>query len=395
MDAMGLPKPALSRTKKVLFGLLTALLLLALFEGGARLVGGRPPPWDMAVRVSQCSVAADAQHVALACPVTDMPLPRYPRQPRRPRVVFLGGSSMVGGHTSVPAAVQRLLPEVEVVNFAAPGLGAANVASLSAQSAAASPSLVVIYSGHNDYNQDTFRGAIQATRLWLVPVYQLLQESWLHALVVRGTSPPPLFSMHRRPSGQLLVTRDDLVLRSRAALDERFESDLTLAVRSAAAPVLLATVMSNSDWPPTGVLATAGHPACASEARHLMGPNQSYRQRADKARRACGDGALTRWLQHKDLVARGKLKQAVVAYRASLDQDPVPLRAPSSANRIIHRVARATGARVVDLDASIGPLARGTLFVDTLHFSEAGARAVADKLAPEIQRALRAAGSLK
>ena len=81
------------------------------------------------------------------------------------------------------------MPGVEVLNFGMPGMQAAGVAVLASQLDAISPDLVVIYSGHNDYNNDVFLGKIGGVKLWMIPVYQWLAKSWAYATLNRGSVP--------------------------------------------------------------------------------------------------------------------------------------------------------------------------------------------------------------
>jgi hypothetical protein len=86
--------------------------------------------------------------------------------------------------------------------------------------------------------------------------------------------------------------------------------------------------------------------------------------------------------------ARGDQAAAVAAWHRSMELDPLPLRAPMSADDIIREVAAQADAELVDLAAELGPLPDPGLFSDTIHFSEAGTRRLAEHLAPRIRRQL-------
>ena len=57
---------------------------------------------------------------------------------------------------------------------------------------------------------------------------------------------------------------------------------------------------------------------------------------------------------------------------------------------MMREIAADSGARLVDLEQQLGPVADGRYFVDTLHLSSAGAEAVATALVPHIEALLAA-----
>ena len=182
----------LSRTRKLIFGLIVAGVVCAGGEWTATRMMGPPPPPGMLARISQCKVLVHGATSYLDCQGREADL-RFSTEPTKPRVVFLGGSSVrephiSGGRVNSPAQVAAKMPGVEVLNFGMPGMQVAGVAVL-AQLDAISPDLVVIYSGHNDYNNDVFLGKIGGVKLWMIPVYQWLAKSWAYATLNRGSVP--------------------------------------------------------------------------------------------------------------------------------------------------------------------------------------------------------------
>lgn len=376
----------LSLRKRLVFGLFTAALALGLFEGAARLVAGEPPPSDMVARISQCRVVAHEDTGWLDCQpgsMEDVSAPLAP-SPDRKRVVFLGGSSVreshVRGRPTFAAAIGERLPGIEVLNFGATGMTVANVARLASELDVLQPDLVVIYSGHNDYNGDVFRGSIRGTRLWMVPVHRFLEKSWLHGLLARRARGLPAGD---RPTARVMTVEDDFALELRADVDARYAHDLELAVTESPAPVVLCTLLRNPEYPPSGVYAP-DHPDCSQRLPGLEGPRRQADRRVEQSEQACGESSITWWnraLSHAD---RGDEVQAVEAWYASLDADALPVRAPHSADPIVRAVAERTGVRLVDLEQTLGPLADPAFFTDTLHFSAEGTEAIADVLAPVI-----------
>jgi len=375
-----------TRSRKLLFGLVVAALVLAAIELGAHLFLGRPPPYDLFVRVSQCHLEVGDETVARVCPTAGREPLSIPREKTRAhRVIFFGGSSMVRPHgNAVPTWVARRLPDVEVVNLAVEGMGAANVARLVAEAEALTPDLIVLYSGHNDYNQNTFRGDIEGTRLWLLPVYGLMQESWIHAALARGTAPVAGTSqMERRAGVRALGTNDPTALERRDEVNARFQHDLRLALSQSSAPALVATLLRNPEHPPTGTL-TAGHPECPGFINAFDAATRDYAEQAALAEAACGEGALTWWLRSRAFALEGREAEAAEAFDRSLHLDAIPLRAPPDADEIIRAAAAdLDGVRLVELTRE-SELSEASWFTDPLHFSKAGSVAVAEVLAAAI-----------
>lgn len=83
--------------------------------------------------------------------------------------------------------------------------------------------------------------------------------------------------------------------------------------------------------------------------------------------------------------ADGDTAEALRQWRASLAQDPLPIRAPLEADDVIRA---SSGAQVVDLAEQVGPLPRAELFTDVLHPSELGALRIAQALEPTLRAQL-------
>ena len=131
-----------------------------------------------------------------------------------------------------------------------------------------------------------------------------------------------------------------------------------------------------------------GVPACEGTLPHLGIDGSSARGKWELAQRDCPGTSIAHWWAAQAYADAGQREQAVEAWYASLLTDPVPLRAPPDADRVIRDVAAETGATLVDLEQQLGPVADGRYFVDTLHLSSAGAEAVATAPVPHIQAVL-------
>ena len=379
---------------KPLAGTAVALAVLAGVELVLRASWGVPPPSDMVLRIGKCRLERVGADVAMQCTPPDAQDPRVPAVPEmgRPRVVFLGGSSLkYPMRRDVPTALARSSPDLEVVNLAHSGMAAAGVASIAAQLDALQPALVVIYTGHNDYNATVFQGRVQAARLWMLPLYRFTSGSWIHYFLRRtpkvlGPSQDP-----GRRADRLLATDDPTALELQEQLDERFAADLRTAVRVSPAPVMLATLLRDSSRPPTGLL-VQGWPDCAAVAHQLTAGRRQTELRAslELAEQRCGDGAVTWWLRSRLAEEQGDRAGAAAAFAESLRLDPLPLRAPPSADEVIRQVAVSEDARLVDLQQLSGGLPPRAWFTDPVHFSEQGVAQVVQWLEPEIRDALGA-----
>ncbi len=351
---------------------------------------GRPRPLDNWLRVSRCHL----EPVGLRCAEPGNNVDVGPRS--RPRVLVFGGSSVRNPFDPDPemwfaTTVQALVPEAEVVNLGVPGLAAVGVAALVSQAPVLDPDVIVIYSGHNDFNQDVFAGRIAATRMWMLPVYAALSNSWLHSLLAR------------RPVGQArqsfelgatrtLATDDDFSLRVRPEILARYQEDLRSALSASRVPVVLSTLMRNASWPPQGTL-TTGHPGCAAFLEHAnLNQPQSL---VEGAEAACGDEALTWWARMHHAITHHDDAAAAAAWGKSLDRDPLPMRAPLIADDTIRELAAAEDAILVDLSLGLGLMPSGRYFRDTLHLSADGGRAVGAQMAPAVREALTRSAALR
>lgn len=385
------PSPLSTRRKLLFSAVMLVLFLGALLGAEAALwaTWGSPPPHDQLARLSQCRVEADTTSASLRCHPATEANTTVPRTHERPRVVVLGGSSvratwdMGPGRITFTDALQDLVSEAEFVNFGVTGLGAGSVARLSSELGPATPDLVLLYTGHNDYNGDVFNGRIRGLKLWAGPIYRITARSWLHALLFRQRRDVP----RRDPRAFINAVTTPGALALRDEVDARFADDLGLAIRRAPAPVIVSTLLRNPAFPPTGH-DVRGRPECALALERLRNEHRDPSRALREVEPRCGEGAVTSWLRFRAAAARGAWDEADAHWRTSLDQDALPLRAPSSADDIIRRVAAEEGATLVDLEDRFGPRAPEGWFTDTLHFSRQGARSVAEALAPTVRASL-------
>jgi len=377
----------LSTRYKLVFGLLVALLVILGVEVAYNLRYGLPPPSGQIARMAQCRVRTTAQDAKLDCSPGELEDVTVPLKPTagRPRIVFLGASSVrEPRQRPFPSAVAAALPQAEVINLAVPGLSVAGVARISSELEPLEPDLVVIYAGHNEFSEDVFSGRIASLKLWTLPIYALLEWSWIHrglnSLLTHRITSVSKTAQSTHP------TDDDFSLRGRDRVFARYRADLETAVEASPAPVVLTTLLRNPDRGPTGTW-TAGRPECGAAvqatARAGASPEALARLEQD-----CGDQALTWWIRCRIARQAGDQQAALVAWHRSMALDALPLRAPAEADDVVRQVAAETGATLVDLEQEVGATPPGTWFVDPIHFSGAGVDGMARVLVPVLREEL-------
>ena len=371
------------RLTRAALGSFVALALLIIAELGARAWFGPPVPTDLMARVGTCTVVT----TGLRCPGRPEHETVVPPRGARPRVVILGGSTVRNVFSADPEAdfpfqLQVALPEVEVVNLGISGSTTASILLLMQDLEVLEPSLVVLHTGHNDYNFTVFRGEIRAASLWRLPLERALAYSRVYTSVAAEA---PRVVRRDPHATRVLAVQDDIVQRIRLSVDARFRAELTAAVRASPAPVLVSTLFRNHDFPPTGVRAAADS-ACARTLSQL----QSVRLSSDEEQAVlatCGsESSIGCWIRSRD--ASLPLTERQAAWRAALDADDVPMRAPASADAILREVAAAEGVGLVDVAAVADGMQPGAWFIDPLHTTVVGAERLAAGFVAPIRAAL-------
>jgi lysophospholipase L1-like esterase len=428
----------MSRWTKLFLGLAIAACLFGVVETGARILLGDPPVSGALWKTTRCSLAERGGQSWIECRWVHGKEDRWavlesPKAKTKPRVVVLGGSSVYNSndanpHVNFPSALQRLLPDVEVINLGTPGMDSAGVLWMSEQSKKLDPDLLVVYTGHNDFSEIVFTGGIRGTRLWFLPVERVLSKSWIYAgLALRqlGSVPVPRYALGAEnpdhpaicpkrgeevdlfvgDAGQARMDRrnhwmagmnrkavipveDRTAFQVRGDLLQRLEDNLRSLVINADVPVVMMTLMRNFDHVPSGVLVSQ-----RERCRRALGCLTTLGGGLPKllleySQATCGESSITSWLE--SLIAReeGDTDKAVQAFYRSLDLDPLPLRAPQSADQVIRKVSQEMEMPLVDVSDSLGPVLPGEWFTDNLHLSAKGTWKVAEVLAPVVDSAL-------
>lgn len=353
---------------------------------------GAPPPSQGLVQISVATLVYEGDEARLSHAVDARQDRSFPvARGERPRLVVLGGSSVHHAYTAsedvnFPTWLARSMPEVEVLNLGSPGQNSAGLARLADQLDRLAPDLVLVYTGHNDFSQPVFSGQIDTPALWTVPLLQVLSGSWIYTGLQQAHRPLVASDPNQRQGGVTVLT-DDTALRSRQRVLANWRDNVSALQARSPAPIVLSTLARNVDWPPTGTLST-DPAACEGFARGIRGrplPGNLERQARDAAQRCGSDSALALWLEAHRLRQAHDPDAALAAWHQSLDADPLPIRAPAALDDVIVAHAATLGVPVVDLRQLTGEWTGQQLFDDTLHPSKAGARAIAEAMAPALR----------
>lgn len=369
-----------------LLGLLLSFVILVGIEGLTRLLTG-PPLVPVVVRMPDGSeglfegdpLRPKLDEHAAWWPAGD-------KDPARPRIVMLGGSSLAGPPQDGRLAANQLasLLGAEVVNLGVGGMDSGHLLAELPGVLSLEPDLVVVYSGHNDMGNAVFSqrfaqpGAVAMARARQVlghsRVFELLEASW------RG-----------REEKQVIVQWDsrDMAIgeaEKKAVLADfqRRMSALLYGLVEAGIPVLLSTVVSNAFFPsvhwecPERLEALGVRPS-RTAILPLSGVDPA-KVAAAAAEAPCRDldqlAARLQWAEDP--------QGAAAALLSLRDSDPKPLRAPSQVNEVIRELV-GPGVTLVDTAAAFQEAGQGVepplWFRDPVHFSTDGHRALAVLLA--------------
>jgi len=363
-------QPTLSRTKKLVFGLIFSGLLLGLAELGLRLVLGPPPP---PVRVYNALgehdswLAEEGGQVRTTYIDIQPPAP-FPAKWDGPRCAVHGGSSVHGGTPSLaasdefPGLLSRELG-IPVVNLASPGLDTFDHLAVTEAMLQYPWTCMILYAGHNDFGNAFFQArygdlmsGVGARARAGLEHFQIFVQ--LHKVLAPVEGLPREVMSRGGPDRNMIDdTRWWAALRYLEANARRM---VWLARQKGVATIIVSPVSDVLQVP--GQQGCSG-PDCAAEV---------YRQ-AVAARQTDG-------------------KKAAELFRRARDLDRVALRAPTAAQEAFHRVAVEEGAIWVDAETELPqeqgvPVPAEWLFVDGVHFSAAGHQAMARILGPAVRQA--------
>jgi tetratricopeptide (TPR) repeat protein len=332
------------------------------------------------------------------------------KTPNTFRVFVVGESSAAGfpyGRWASPGAflAQRLgrsLPdrEIEVISTAMSAVTTQVLLDFVDEILAEQPDAIVIYTGHNEYLGiggvgSSFVAARSPALARLTS--QLRRFHVYHAL--------------ERAIGRLAPaapTRSEGTLMARAAREQRiaygselyargleqFRDNLDRIVErfvSAGVPVLLGTLASNErDRPPFDNVLAETTDAARWGAEHAAATAALEQGDATGAERllrslvtADPGAAAAHFSLARALEAQGRNAEARRAYLAAKDRDGLRFRAPEASNDVIREVARARGARLIDVQQALAAASESgiigrELMLEHLHPNVEGYFRIAD-----------------
>lgn len=369
------PQPTLSTRRKLLFGVIVALMAFTLVEVVLRLALGPPPP---GVRVfgslrspAQKFSVAGAQVSKTYLPNGRATDPPFPVDVDGQRVAVVGESSVhmgtagLGLDREFPGLLEAKLG-VPVVNLGAPGLDSFDIVQIVEQMTAYDFSVLVVYTGHNDMGNTWFEQRYGTLSAGLGLRMRVLLDQ-LHVFGALRRAVGDVQGQARRGGNtQSQVPALSTVQRVEAA--RLFKANLDRMVWLAhdhgmavvlATPISLLGMAPLSDW-------------CDEDGE-------------------CANTTYARALE----TAKTDRDASRALFERARDLDGKPMRAPSAITDAVRDVARERRTWLVDLERTVPqetsmPVPQSALFNDFVHLSPTGHVLLAQLLEPAVKEALAA-----
>lgn len=213
--------PHFSRKKTLLYSLLPALLLLCVMEGGARLLEIYMPPWQVDYGwgfnpESRLFIpSSETPGLMIMNPSKTVSFHEQeffvPKKPNTFRIFMLGGSSVnylfpklrvLGAKLTLLNKNKRL---VEFINCGGLAYGSHRLVPIASEILNYEPDLVLVYSGHNEFEElDQFRAA----DLKHLPLQRLLYRSAFFRFLRDRWASLQVSDMQRKKNEQILARPD-------------------------------------------------------------------------------------------------------------------------------------------------------------------------------------------
>jgi hypothetical protein len=289
--------------------------------------------------------------------------------------------------------VGEILP-VNSLNMAGPGLDSGHINLLIPTVLALEPAAVVIYTGHNDLGNTTFKDHYSDARsVRIAKIRGILSQSRIFQLLEMRVRTPEVLEVE--PFGVDKRHKTPMTPAKREVVANRFEERLRAMVgrlQRSDIPVILSTVVSN----PASVSMNRDCLKTLREMRSMSTPDGSLQHLSlDDLRRMrdenpdCHPAQL---LYARKLADTGDGSEGRVLLDELRESDPTPVRADAQTIASIERVARQEDAHLVDVrqafQAAGGGLEPPVWFNDQVHFSQDGQEMLARLIAPALAEEL-------
>lgn len=323
------------------------------------------------------------------------------------RVFILGGSAPLGWPGPIEAAftgyLQRALNQVapgrfEIINAAAMSYGSHRVLDLLADIVRLEPDLIVIWSGSNEYVERNTLSRFARTEV-MGRVQRVLRHSSLYRSVrlALGAVAPNLFV---RPEGEDITDPRHTPEVRRGIFGRSVETDrqvlenyrvnlqaMARLIRESGAEGVFCTVPVNlAAWVPSNQPPSLADPArqkqwsTLNEEVFSLGEAGRYAEAVavlDRQLEIVPEDALGQYLLGHVYLQLGRKEDARAAFSLARDFDLRPIRALSTFQQAIRRVAASEGMTLVDLEeafasAAVTGVPGLDLFLDYVHPNEAG-----------------------